>query len=135
MGARIVDGVVAGLAQNENGLPAAGGFHANLRPDGRTVRRGAGEAGVEPVVGRGVGVLKQRRGLVHVHDEEIDAAVVIEVAGGSRTARMTGLHTGAGAGGNVFKLAVSQVPVKQARIAEFLRSGQAIDFVEDVAGR
>src|SRR5207249_3446002 len=68
------------------GLPAAAGLHHDRRPDAGAVGAGALELHLDPPVGPGIVVAEQRRRLVHVHDQHVDVAVVVEVAEGGPAA-------------------------------------------------
>jgi hypothetical protein len=61
-------------------LPAAGVLHGDPRPDGEGVRALLPHLAADPVMSASLGVLEQRRLLVHGAHHEVRVAVVVEVA-------------------------------------------------------
>ena len=70
--------------------------HDYSRADGAAVALDAFEAHFDPMVRRGRVVAQQRGRLVLVEDENVEVAVVVEVAKGAASALVMGRDSGAG---------------------------------------
>ena len=76
----IVAGVVAGLAQDRLRLDFRPIVHQHARSDRAAIRFHSLQLDLEPVLFRPSGHCAAERRLIHVHDQHVHIAVVVEVA-------------------------------------------------------
>src|SRR5207248_10305332 len=115
----VVDRIEAALRQHFLRLypsPITGG---NSRADGAAVRLRADEPDLEPVsrlarIGFQI-VPKQRRRLVHIHHEDVDIAVIIEIAERAAPAAVRRADTRPRLIDQFFEFPVTQVPEYKTR--------------------
>ncbi len=93
---RIVSGDITGLAEQglRLGFAAIAGQHGCAQ--GAAVAFGAFQANFDPVVAFRRVVAQQRRRLVLVHDENVEIAVVVEIAKGAAAAGVMLIECGTG---------------------------------------
>src|SRR6185369_15771785 len=92
-------------------LLAAACFHRDSRADGAAVRLRAGEFDGDGVLPR-TGVLQEGGAVVDVRDEDLGAAVAVEVADGQSARRAQRREAGTRGGGDVGEVAVAEIAVQ-----------------------
>src|SRR3954469_18585779 len=103
--------------------------------DCASVRLRANTFHLQPVVFRRAVISQQRRRFVHIDDDYVDVAIIIEVPE-SRTAAGARLRDdGASLGGDVGKASVPQISVENLPLLKREVELPAIDFGENVAVR
>jgi len=113
--------------------PAIACGHSDLRPDSHPVALCASQFEQQPVVLVIRNVMKQLRGAAQLGYDQIDAAIVIEIA-----IRQTAMGRGAhkirsGGGAYVFEPPVSQIAEDRVRLRVMKMPGHGVDVVHDVA--
>ena len=134
MEAQIVVRVVARLAEDRLRLRAATRRHAHDSAERRAVRRRAFELHLEPAVRPGVVVSEQRRRLVHVEHQDVDVAVVVDVAERGAAARVRRHRPRAAHERRLLEARAVHVPEDDARAAMRVLRQQRFDFRVDIAG-
>src|SRR5690348_5047134 len=109
MQTRVVAGIEAGLAHQRLGL-----FFFAVRSNyacanGAAVGLGSNQLDFEPVITALHVIAKERRRLVHVDDQDVEIAVVIEVPEGAATAAVRGGDTWAGFFDQLFEGSVAKI--------------------------
>src|SRR2546425_6333511 len=133
MQAQVILGVKAGLAEDLLGLPTPSGGRSYAGADGAAIGLQTNQLDLQPSILIPAIIAEQRRGLVHVHDEHIDIAIVVEVAECAAPARMTRRDAWPAAVTDVFEHAVSKIPQNQTRISVFVFLEELLQLGIDVA--
>src|SRR3954463_5145499 len=103
--------------------------------DGASIRFRANTFHLQPVIFRGAVISQQRRRFVHIDDDYVDVAIIIEVPE-SRTAAGARLgNDGASLGGDVGEASIPQVSVENPPLLKRKVELPGIDFGEYVAVR
>src|SRR6059036_1882163 len=110
MQAQVILGVKAGLAEDLLGLPTPSGGRGYAGPDGAAIGPQTNQLDLQPSILIPAIIAKQRRGLVHVHDEHIDIAIIVEVAERASAARMARRDAWPAAVTHVFEHTTPEVP-------------------------
>ena len=100
----------------------------DARADGAAVRLDADEQDLQPVAAAGHVVPQQRRRLVHVDDEHVDVAIVVEIAERATPAGVRRGHAGAGLLDQLLEPAVAEVAEDQTRRAEGIGRQRPLDL-------
>src|ERR1700691_5122853 len=91
---RIVAREVAGLTGEFLRLYFPAIAHDNSRSNGAAVGLLSDEFDLEPVVSRRRVVSQQGRRLVHIHDDDVEVSIVVEIPECTAPARMLGRYSG-----------------------------------------
>ncbi len=86
----VVDREIGGLAQHFLRLHRIAVAHRDPRADGAAVGFDARQLDLEPVVAAGHVVAQERRRLILIDDQDVDVAIVIEIAEGTAAAGVRG---------------------------------------------
>src|SRR5260370_17423010 len=89
MQSQVVLRIKTRLAQNFLYLPPAARCDGDARAECRAIRPGANQLQLQPMIAILDVVPQQRRRLVHVPDDHVDIAIVVEISEPPATPRMT----------------------------------------------
>ena len=116
----IVGGVEARLRRDVLRLRAAAVSRDHARADGAAVRLHAHQQDLQPVAASGDVVPQQRRRFVHVDDDHVHVAIVVEIAECATPARVRRRHAGARFLDELLEPAVAEVAEDQTGCAEWI---------------
>src|SRR6266481_10053738 len=120
MEAQIVLRNIAGLAQDGLHLLPSAGLHRHNRANRASIRLRPFEPDPDPMVLRLQIVAQQRWGLVHIHNQHVDVAIVVEVSEGCAPARFAFQYPTPAEVADIFEPLSREVTIYQARIAILL---------------
>src|SRR5580698_1337850 len=106
---RIVCGDVARLAHGFLDMNFAAAANGDSASEGAAIAFGSVQADLDPVV-VGRSVIAQERGrLILIHDENVEVAVIVEVAECATAADVAGVEGGLGLFGDLYECSVTEI--------------------------
>src|SRR5450432_449264 len=132
--APVVGRIETGLCDYFLSLQPSTVSHGYSRADGASIAFGAHQLDLDPMVGPGHIVAKQGWRLVHVHDEDIDVAVIVEIAEGTAPAGVCRRNAGAAFVDQFLESPAAEIAENQARRLERISGDAALHFGVDASG-
>src|SRR5579862_3144793 len=105
----------------------------DARADRAAVGLDANQLHLQPVIAAGKIVAQQGRRLVHVHDQDVDISVIIEIAKGAATAGVRSRYSGTRLIDQLFELPARESAKHDARRAVRIAGKLDLDFRVDAA--
>ena len=130
---QVVHGIEAGLAQHFLSLPLVAVIRRDPRADRAAIGFHADQFHFQPVMIAAHIVAQQRRRLVEIDDQDVDVAVIIEIAKRAAAAGMDGGYARPRLFDQLFKFAIPQVAENDARRLERIRGQPLLHFRIDAA--
>ena len=109
MQARVVAGKIAALAHHFLRLDMSAVTNQHARADGAAVALRPHEPDLDPVVSGGGVVAQQRRRLILIHHQDVEIAVVVEVAKSAAAAHVASIDRGSGIFAQFEKMPIRQI--------------------------
>src|SRR5260370_27438899 len=113
MEAEIVLRIITGPAQNLIHLRSPPRGHTNSRSDGAAIGARSDALDDQPVVPVAAVIPEQRRRGIDVVDDDIDVAVIVDVAEGTTPADSRGENTRSRFRGYIFEAPVAEIAIKE----------------------
>ena len=130
----VVDRIKTGLRQHRLRLLPFSVIADHFRADGAAVGLDADQLHFHPMVAAGNVIPQQRGRFVHIHYEDVDIPIVVEVSESTAAAGVLGADAGSSLLDQLFEFAVAQVAVDYSRRLVLVARNHGFQFRVNVAG-